>query len=127
MAIQAFYRGMAYPFQESDEALPAPAYDDLLIKYSLQQILGTNRGERVMRPAFGCNLYQFVFENNNELLEQLLRAEIAAAVARWEPRAYLQGIEVLREENEVTVTISYSVITTGRVDTLSMSIETPYL
>lgn len=125
--IEAFYRGITFPFKEGTEELPDPAYDNDVVKYSLEQILGTTRGERVMRPAFGCNLYQYVFENNNELLAELLRTEISSAIARWEPRAYLQGVDVTRDENEVTITVSYSVITTGTVDAVEVKVPSPSL
>lgn len=126
MAISAFYRGMAYPFQQGNDATPAPAYDDLLVRMSLEQLLQTRRGERVMRPNFGCDIFQYVFENNDDLLIQLLRTEIAAAIAKWEPRARLNFVDVTRpQENVVSVLINYTVITTGNTGSFTVGVPAP--
>lgn len=126
MAISAFYRGMAYPLQRGSDAIPAPAYDDILVRMSLEQILQTRRGERVMRPNFGCNIIQFVFENNNDLLTQLLRAEVASAIAKWEPRARLNFVNVTKDaDNLVTILINYTVVTTGNLGSFSVDVPVP--
>jgi phage baseplate assembly protein W len=126
MALSAFYRGLAFPFQRGPTSLPAPVYDEELVRESLQQILRTQRGERVMRPNFGCDIQRYVFENNDELLTQLLRADLSAMIARWEPRAQLNEVSVTRDENAalVTVLINYTVVTTGRVGSVSVAFPT---
>lgn len=124
MATSAYLRGVAFPFKKSTQALPAPVTDDELVKQSILQILMTGRGERVMRPQFGCNLQAFVFENNNELLQQLLRTEIAAAIGKFEPRALLQDVQFVRKDNSVEVTVFYAVTATNTLDTLQVSVPT---
>lgn len=115
-----FYKGVAYPFQQGDYSIPAPVYDNELVKQSLTQILTTNRGERVMRPNFGCNLQQYVFENNNDLLGQLLRSEISSAIGKWEPRAALDSVSFSRSDTTLTVTVLYTVVTTQTQDTIQV-------
>jgi phage baseplate assembly protein W len=122
MATSAYLRGLKYPFVKGTQALPAPVTDDELVKQSILQILLTGRGERVMRPQFGCNLQAFVFESNNELLEQLLRTEIAAAIGKFEPRALLQNIQIERQDNNVQITIVYAVVATRTLDTLQVNV-----
>lgn len=117
-----YYKGMAFPFQQSDTAIPAAVTDAELVKQSLIQILNTERGERVMRPLFGCNLRQYVFENNNELLGELLRAEISSAIGQWEPRAALQNVYFERSDTTMTVTVEYTVVTTQTEDTLQVAV-----
>lgn len=124
MATSAYLRGVEFPFKKSSTALPAPVTDNDLIKQSLLQILLTGRTERVMRPEFGCNIQQFVFENNNELMEQLLRTEIASAIGKFEPRALLQDIQIVRSENEVVLTVVYIVVQTRTVEALQVNVPT---
>ena len=117
-----YFMGMAFPFQQSDTAIPAAVTDAELVKQSLMQLLNTERGERVMRPLFGCNLRQYVFENNDELLGQLLRAEIASAISQWEPRASLQNVYFERSDTTLTVTVEYTVVITQTEDTLQVAV-----
>jgi hypothetical protein len=125
MALSAFYRGVAYPFKRGTQSLPAPTYDDELVRMSLQQILQTQRGERAMRPQFGCDMQQYVFENNDDLLSQILRSEIAATLARWEPRARLDNVTFERSESMVTVLIEYTVVATGTTGVFGVAIPAP--
>lgn len=120
----AYFRGVAFPFKKDDAAVPAPVTDDELVKQSLLQILMTGRGERVMRPRFGCNLHAYVFENNDELLAQLLRAEITSAVSQFEPRAVVQSVEFSRKGSELIVELSYVVLATSTLDTVQVAVPT---
>ena len=124
MATSAYLRGVAFPFKKSTQALPAPVTDDELVKQSILQILMTGRGERVMRPQFGCNLQAYVFESNNDLLQQLLRTEVAAAIGKFEPRALLQDVQFTRSANSVEVTVVYAVVATRTLDTVQVSVPT---
>jgi len=117
-----FFKGMAFPFKQSNTSIPAAVTDAELVQQSLLQILNTNRGERVMRPNFGCNLQQYVFENNDDLLEQLMRTEISSAISRWEPRAQLDNILLQRNDTTLAVTVVYTVVTTQTKDTVQVAI-----
>lgn len=67
------------------------------IEDSIRIILGTQYGERVMRPAFGCNLKSLVFAPNNEATANLARHYVAEGLARWEPR--IEVLDVLVERD----------------------------
>jgi len=118
----AFYRGIAFPFAKGTTSLPNAATDAALIKQSLIQIVMTGRNERVMRPEFGCNALRFVFENNDDLLGELIRAEVSATVERFEPRVVLLDVLVTRdtEAAQVIVTLEYVLVATKRQDTVEI-------
>ena len=120
----ATYRGIAFPFGKNSTTFPAEVTDEDLVKQSLIQIVTTARGERVMRPDFGSAAYSFVFENNNVLLAELMRDELTAAIAKFEPRVIVRGIVVERDESEVIVTINYIVSLTGQQDSVAISMAT---
>ena len=48
-----------------------------LIRASIQRILGTTKGERVMQPEFGHNLKRMLFEPLDEIIIEDLRNEIS--------------------------------------------------
>lgn len=115
------YRGIAFPFQKSSQAFPAPATDDDLVKQSLVQIILTGRGERIMRPDFGSNAFAFVFENNNLILQETVRAEVMSAISKFEPRAIVRSVGVERSDTELIITINYIVIATRREQTVAIT------
>ncbi len=64
------------------------------IEESIRIILGTQYGERVMRPGFGCNLKSLVFAPNNEATGDLARHYVEEGLRRWEPRIELLNVFV---------------------------------
>lgn len=120
-----YYRGMAFPFQAGYTAIPAPVEDADLVRQSLVQIVMTSRGERVMRPNYGCNAQKYVFEANNDATGQLLRTEIIAAITRWEPRARIDNVLFERKDSTLIVTLVYTVVTTQTQSTLQVPLQMP--
>lgn len=120
--MDAFYKGIAFPFTKGKTSLPAAAKDADLVKQSLVQIIMTGKRERVMRPDFGCNAQRFVFENNDDLLGELIRTEVSASVERFEPRVILRDVLVTREteKGHVVVTLEYVLVATRQQDTVTI-------
>lgn len=54
-------------------------------------ILSTPRRSRIMEPAFGCGMHDYVFAPNNAATRAVIEAEVRNALITWEPR-----IDVLR-------------------------------
>ena len=54
-------------------------------------ILSTPRRSRIMEPAFGCGIHDYVFAPNNASTRAVIEAEVRDALVRWEAR-----IDVLR-------------------------------
>ena len=80
---------------------------------SIEDILTTQVGTRPMRPAYGTNVYGFIFETIDDLL--IARAEIIVrrALEVNEPRIQVQEVTVaIKEdqqgnENVIEVTVGY--------------------
>ena len=64
------------------------------IEQSIRIILGTQHGERLMRPDFGCNLKSLVFAPNNTATANLARYYVEEGLTRWEPRIILDEVFV---------------------------------
>jgi len=56
------------------------------VEQSIRIILGTQYGERAMRPTFGSNLKSLVFFPNNDATANLARHYAEDALKLWEPR-----------------------------------------
>jgi phage baseplate assembly protein W len=64
------------------------------VEQSIRIILGTNPGERLMRPTFGAGLEQFLFEPISTTTMQRLRTRVEQALVDWEPRIKLESVGV---------------------------------
>ncbi len=86
------------------------------IKESIWIILSTSKGERVMRPDFGCGIHDLVFASLNLSTLGLVESNVREALARWEPRIDLLDVKASPEEAEagkLLVYIRYQVRTTN--------------
>lgn len=81
--------------------LPLPedgrlAYPDLAtsVRQSIKIILLTQPGELLLHSSFGAGLEAFLHEPNVLVTRRRMRDQIAQAIQRWEPRIYLDQVEV---------------------------------
>ncbi|MEM7684167.1 MAG: GPW/gp25 family protein [Pseudomonadota bacterium] len=96
------------------------------IRQSIRIILGTERQERVMRPAFGGGLKRFLFQPNTTAVHRLIEETILQTLGRWEPRVSVQRVDVgpdPAEADAVLARISYRVVQTGTDDTISVQVR----
>jgi phage baseplate assembly protein W len=110
-------RGWAWP----PEFLLNPPHvtmleDEADVVSSLQVLLSTIPGERVMQPLYGCNLTELVFESLDTRIKTLMADKIESAILYYEPRVTLESV-VFDESDElegvVLINIVYRVKTTN--------------
>ena len=87
-------KGWSFPVCVDSGQIATAAYEED-VRQAILIILGTDPGERVMRPDFGAGLSAFVFEPMTPTTLESLRVRVNEALVDWEPR-----IDVL----EVTAT-----------------------
>ena len=63
-----------------------------------KNLLLTNQGERVMQPAFGCDLYRTIHENITDFAISTLEDRIRSQFEYWLP--YINIVELTIEGNE---------------------------
>lgn len=59
---------------------------------ALVMIIRTAPGERVMRPEFGCTIWELVFDPITPRTLGLMEEAVREAVVRWEPRVDLDTV-----------------------------------
>ena len=64
------------------------------IKQSILLILSTAKGERVMRPEFGCDIHQFVFAVIDSSTVTMIKSAVKEALILFEPRIEVKAVEV---------------------------------
>ena len=78
--------GWGYPVKtNADGALQMAEYEES-VRQAIWIILGTAKGERVMRPSFGCGIYDLVFEINSPSTAGRVAQEVKDALLMFEPR-----------------------------------------
>ncbi len=87
-------QGLAFPLQVNPRGEIALARGERDIEQSIRIILETMPGERVMRPDFGCRIWELVFAPHDPTTEGLLIHYVEQALTRWEPRIDLTSVKV---------------------------------
>jgi phage baseplate assembly protein W len=91
------------------EVLDAKAdYDVAAISNSILNLFTTIPGQKLLNPAYGLNLAQFLFSPISTLNAQMIGEAIKTGINRWEPRVRLDqiGIEKDEDQNQYTITLS---------------------
>lgn len=96
-------------------ALATVAYEED-VRQAILIILGTNPGERVMRPDFGAGLRDFVFEPADLSTLHRIRTRVQEALIDWEPRIDVQQVDATIDSSTrstIQIQISYRVRATN--------------
>lgn len=119
-------QGLSFPPRVGGDGRLAWSAGEENVRESLQLILLTEPGERLMRQGFGCGLRRFLFEPNTATTRALIRERITRAIGEWEPRVQLESVEVDPDQDDprrVRVTISFRLVATAQVGRLGMSLQ----
>ena len=91
------------------------------VRQSIFMILGTAKGERVMRPDFGCGIHDKVFApNSSGTLGQII-SDVRDALIEWEPRIDILDVDTIpdpQKPNMILVQVNYQVRTTNNISNL---------
>ncbi|MFK7971331.1 MAG: GPW/gp25 family protein [Bacteroidia bacterium] len=86
------------------------------VKESLQILLGTAQGERVMRPGYGADLGQHQFEGLSTSFVTLLKKRLETAIIIHEPRIDLLDLQIVKSpdnEGVILLEIDYQIRSTN--------------
>jgi len=87
-------KGWQFPVAVDDDGALAVAEYEESVRQSIWVVLGTAKGERVMRPDFGCGIYEMVFGVNSSTAASEAAEEVRDALVEFEPRIDVLGVEV---------------------------------
>ena len=104
------------PRLNADGSLKLSAYEES-VRESIWIVLGTAKGERVMRPEFGCGIYDLVFEVNSASTAGLVAQAVRDALLYFEPRIDVLDVQVEAEGSKgvLLISIDYQVRATNNV------------
>jgi phage baseplate assembly protein W len=85
--------GWAFPVRPVGGRLTYARYEED-VEQAIEIILRTAPGERVMKPAFGAGLRQFVFASNGPVTHREVEQAVRRALIDQEPRITLEDVQV---------------------------------
>ena len=120
MSIEYLGQGIAYPLRVNSRGGIAVARHEEKVRQSMRVILGTQRGERLMRPNFGANLKSLVFAPNNAATANLARFYVEEALRTWEPRILVDEVHVQNDNQggQLLIEIRYRIKATNEPQNL---------
>ena len=113
--------GWEFPVGTDSRGDIAVSSADEDIQEAIRIILGTAKGERVMRPAFGCDIHDHVFSAATPSTLNLIESSVHEALVRWEPRIDVESVDARTDDadpNKVLIEIDYHVRTTNSLSNM---------
>ena len=109
--------GWSFPpeFKRNNKAV-VMTFDEADIKSSLEILLSTKIGERIMLPRYGCNMDDLIFETLDRTLKTYVTELIKTAILYYEPRIDTEKIDITQGddlEGELLVIIDYRIRSTN--------------
>lgn len=115
-AVDFVGRGFAWPMRVDHTGAIAMTSGSSDLDDAIRVVLLTAPGERVMRPAFGCRIWDLLFEPVNANLLGLVREAVRDALAQWEPRIEVLDVVPVQDDVDsglVRIRIDYRVRATN--------------
>jgi phage baseplate assembly protein W len=103
--------GWAFPPRVDPRGRVALARQEWDVEEAIRMILLTPKGQRVMRPEFGCRIHELAFASNNASLMGLATYYVEEALSMWEPRIRLEEVGARADPDHperILIDISYS-------------------
>ena len=104
--------GWAFPVEVDARGRIALARHERDIEESIRIILLTPKGQRVMRPEFGCQIHDLIFAPNDATTAGLAAYYVEDALGMWEPRISVHEVQVAPDPEETSrllIEIEYEV------------------
>src|SRR5918911_2696259 len=84
--------GWAFPPRVDARGRIMLARQERDVEEAIRIILLTPKGQRVMRPEFGCQIHDLIFAPNDSTTAGLAAYYVEEALAMWEPRIRVQEV-----------------------------------
>lgn len=109
-------RGWAFPVRFSDGSHTAElSEEETDVRESLIILLKTSLGERVMRPEYGANMENMLFESVNVTTATMITNRLKRAILFHEPRVKAKNIDLVPDlkNGRLEVTVEYTITATN--------------
>jgi Bacteriophage baseplate protein W len=105
-------RGWAFPLGVDARGGIALAEGEEEIRQAILLIVRTRRGARVMRPEFGCRIWELLFAPNDSATWTMAGHHVREALGWWEPRIDVDDVRASADPGNpaaVEVEVEYTI------------------
>lgn len=121
--------GITLPIQRGNGGYFAQSYQTSeQVKSNIKNLILTRKGERLLHPNFGTDLYNTLFNQNTDDLESEIERSIDRAIQEWMP--YISIDEILVDQTNTnrdtyffTVTLNFRVAGQQNLETVTFNIN----
>ncbi|MGD1703157.1 GPW/gp25 family protein [Dapis sp. BLCC M229] len=109
--------GWTSPVVLEDGQIKVAKYEDA-VRQSIWMILSTAKGERVMRPNFGCEIHDQVFSPNSSGTVGQIVSDVRNALIEWEPRIDVLDVDTIPDSSQpnlILIQVNYQIRTTNNI------------
>lgn len=108
--------GWAFPVSVDKRGRVALSRQEQDIEQAIRMIVMTPKGQRTMRPEFGCHIHELVFAPNNAATAGLAARYVEDALVMWEPRIQVEEVRASfdgDDESRLLIEVLYEVKATN--------------
>jgi phage baseplate assembly protein W len=123
---QIFGRGVAFPPHLDATGQWATSVGAQNVRESIQILLLTRLGERLMYPSYGSSLATYLFAPNNPATRKSIEEEITRALQLWEPRVNVDSVSVDIDPScgqAAIATIQYSLVANQLPSQITLTLQ----
>jgi uncharacterized protein len=92
--------GWAFPVGVDARGRIALARRERDVEEAIHMILLTPKGQRIMRPEFGCQIHDLIFAPNDATTAGLAAYYVEEALGMWEPRIRVLDVEATTDTDD---------------------------
>lgn len=100
--------GLITPFRRLGSADFMSSSGPDLVRSSIRQIVGIQKGELRWRPKFGSRISKLKNKPNTENVEHILSDDLQGSIKQYEPRATTVNVNVQRKDNKLLALVNWS-------------------
>lgn len=112
-------QGRSWVYKDVNENLQLDAvqrdigsyYDVSAVNNALANLIRFKKGERQLKPDFGLDIDQFLYEPINTATARSIGDRIKSAIKRWEPRVSLINVNIMPKpnDNQYDIIVKYTI------------------
>jgi uncharacterized protein len=114
----ARYRGFSSNSQQRRFSLG----DFDLIKQDLTNHFNIRRGEKLMRPTFGCGIWDYIFDPLTDAVKESIIEEVKKVID-YDPRINADAVTITSYDQGIQIELDVSLVNTNQVSRMTLRFD----
>lgn len=101
---------------------PFTLTDNELVKRDLMNEFYTRKGERVMRPEFGCVIWDLLMDPLTPVAQEIIREDVTRIIGR-DPRVELVNLDLFELDHTIRAEVTLNYVQVNSTEVLYLSYD----